>query len=245
MSSLIDDYFDAIQSTIARLREDEREKIADVAQICADSIASGGVVHIHDTGHMLNSELIHRAGGLAGLTPFSFSLNVNNSNAFRDREGPAPALVCETVELALRKSNIRPGDVLVIGSVSGKSEQVVELALQARAMGVRVVGVTSLKYSGELESQHPSGNRLFEAVDIAIDNHAPYGDAMVEVEGLDVKACPASGVAAACIMWAVSAGIVQRLLEKGITPTVYRSVNAPGGPEDVQDRQNRYREHGY
>lgn len=88
MSSLIDDYFDSIQSTIAKVREDEREKIEDVARICADSIAAGGVVHIHDTGHMLNSELIHRAGGLAGLTPFSFSLNVINANAFREKEGP-------------------------------------------------------------------------------------------------------------------------------------------------------------
>lgn len=68
---------------------------------------------------------------------------------------------------------------------------------------------------------------------------------MLEVEGLDVKACPASGIAAASIMWAVVAGMIENLLAKGISPTVYKSVNAPGGPEDVQARQQRYKEQGY
>jgi len=135
--------------------------------------------------------------------------------------------------------------VLFIGSVSGKSKNVVELAIQAREMGVTVVAITSLEYSSRLQSEHPTGKRLYEVADLTIDNHAPYGDAMLEVEGLDVKACPASGLAAACIMWAITAGIIERLLERGLVPTVYRSVNAPGGPEDVRSRQERYKELGY
>lgn len=245
MLSLIDAYFDAIQSVIGEIRARERERIDEAARLCADCIASGGVVHIHDTGHMLNTELIHRAGGLAALTPFSFSLNVNNPNPFRETQQQPPEPVAAVIALALQKSNIRSGDVLVIGSVSGKSERVVELAIQARALGVMVIGVTSVEYSSALESQHPSGKRLFEAVDLVIDNCAPYGDAMLEVEGVDAKVCPASGVSAACIMWAVCAGVVEALVERGITPTVYRSVNLPGGPEDVQARQNRYRETGF
>lgn len=243
--TLVSRYFDALEDLIRRVREDEAEKISTVARICADSIARGGVVHIHDTGHMLNSELVHRAGGLALVTPFSFALNVNNPNAYREKEQCSVDVTSETVALALKRSNIRPGDVLFVGSVSGKSKGVVELAVQSRQMGVTVIAVTSLSYSSQLESEHPSGKRLFEVADIVIDNHAPYGDAMLEVEGLDVKACPASGIAAASIMWAVTAGIIEELLKRGITPTVYRSVNAPGGPEDVKSRQQRYRELGY
>ncbi len=242
---LIQDYFGAIAGRISEIQADESSKIAEVARICADSIANGGVVHIHDTGHMLNSELIGRAGGLVGLSPFSFGLNVSNPNSFRERTAPAPALTSEVIALALKRSNIRAGDVLFVGSVSGKSENVVELALQAKAMGVTVVGITSVAYSGELESQHPSGKRLFEVADMVFDNHAPYGDAMLDVEGLDAKVCPASGICAAVIMWAVVAGTIENLLAKGITPTVYKSVNAPGGPEDVSERQKRYKELGY
>jgi len=242
---LISDYFDAISARIKEIREAETENIRRVAEICAHAIEAGGVVHIHDTGHMLNSELVHRAGGLAGLTPFSFNMNVHNPNAFRESHSAQPDVTRETVSLALKRSNVRAGDVMFIGSVSGKSEQVVELAIQAREMGVTTVAITSLAYSKELVSQHPSGKKLYEVAEFVLDNYAPYGDAMLSVEGLDVNICPASGIAAACIMWAVCAGIVECLLASGITPTVFKSVNAPGGPEDVKARAERYREKGY
>lgn len=242
---LIKNYFDAISAKIKEIKKAESENIAHIAEICAHSIASGGVIHVHDTGHMLTSELMGRAGGLVGMTPFGFGLSVNNPNSFRDKEGDSVNIISETISLALKRSNIRPGDVLFIGSVSGKSEQVVELAIQAGAMGVTTVGITALAYSSKLESQHPSGKRLYEATELVLDNHAGYGDSMLQVEGLDAGVCPASGIAAACIMWAVSAGIVEQLLANGIEPTVYKSVNAPGGPEDVQARQTRYKEKGF
>lgn len=242
---MISKYFETITSLIASLAHDETEKISRAADLCAKSIAEGGVIHIHDTGHMLNSELVHRAGGLAGVTPFSYALNVNNPNVYRERTSPKADTLSETIALAIKSSNMRPGDVLFIGSVSGKSRQVVELALQAKAAGISVIAVTSIAYSSELDSEHETGKRLYEAADLYIDNHAPYGDALLEFEGMDAPVCPASGIAAACIMWAVTAGIVERLAAMGKTPTVFRSVNAPGGPADVNARRERYKELGY
>lgn len=242
---LIKTYFDTISAKIKEIKKSEMDNIAHIAEICAHSIQSGGVIHIHDTGHMLNSELVNRAGGMVGMTPFNFNMNVSNPNQFREKQGNGVNVVAETVSLALKRSNMRPGDVLFVGSVSGKSEQVVELAIQASEMGVTTIAMTSVAYSSTLESQHPSGKRLFEATELVLDNHAPYGDAMIETEGLDVPVCPASGIAAAVIMWAITAGIVENLLANGITPTVFKSVNAPGGPEDVQARNALYKEKGY
>ncbi|MGI6295404.1 MAG: sugar isomerase domain-containing protein [Armatimonadota bacterium] len=242
---LIKQFFEALSAKVHEIEQAESANIAAIAEICASSIESGGVIHIHDTGHMLNSELIGRAGGLVGFTPFTFGLNVNNPNSFRDKEAKSENLTAETISLALKRSNIKPGDVLFVGSVSGKSEQVVELVMQARKMGVITVAMTALAYSSKLESQHPSGKRLYEAAEFVLDNHAPYGDSMLTVENLDAGVCPASGLSAATIMWAICAGIVELLIERGITPTVYKSVNAPGGPEDVQARQERYKEKGY
>lgn len=242
---LIKDFFQALSGKIKELEQAEFDNIAQIAEICAHSIEFGGVIHIHDTGHMLNSELIGRAGGLVGMTPFTFGLNVNNPNSFRDKETDKANLTSETIALALKRSNIRPGDVLFVGSVSGKSEQVVELVLQARKMGVITVAISAIAYSSKLDSLHPSSKRLYEAAEFAIDNHAPYGDSMLTLENLDAGVCPASGISAATIMWAITAGIVELLLERGITPTVYKSVNAPGGVEDVQTRQERYKQKGY
>ncbi|MGQ9524528.1 MAG: sugar isomerase domain-containing protein [Armatimonadota bacterium] len=243
---LIDRYFDAIIAKLQELRREESAGIAKAAEACAKALASGGVIHIHDTGHMVSTELVHRAGGLAAISPFGFSLNVNNPNAHRDRRrGQPPSGDPELVSLALRRSNVRSGDVMVIGSVSGKSAQVVELALQARAMGVTTIGLTAVAYSSKLASDHPSGKRLFESVDIVLDNHADYGDAMLEVEGMDRRICPASGICAAAALWALTAGIVERMVAIGKPPAVYRSVNLPGGPDDVKATQDLYAERGF
>lgn len=242
---MIDRYFEAITSLIGSVAQDEKDKISQAAEVCAKSIADGGVIHIHDTGHMLNSELVHRAGGLAGMTPFGYALNVNNPNVYREKSSVKADTLSETVALAIRSSNMRPGDVLFIGSVSGKSRPVVELALRAKAAGITVIAVTSIAYSSRLDSEHETGKRLYEAADLYIDNHAPYGDAILEFDGMDAPVCPASGIAAACIMWAITAGIVERLAAMGKTPTVFRSVNAPGGPADVNARRERYKELGY
>jgi len=246
MTDTIERYFDAISGRISELRSAERENIRKAASACAKSILNGGVVHIHDTGHMLNTELVGRAGGLVGFTPLSFGLNVANPNSFRDRTGePKPDVEAEVIALALKRSHVRAGDVLIVGSVSGKSFNPVELAIRARALGVTVVAVTALAYSSKLEPQHPSGKRLFEAADIVIDNHAPYGDAMVEVPGLDSNVCPASGICAAVALWAVIAGIVEELVAAGKTPTVYPSVNRPDGRDLVSKAQKEYAERGY
>lgn len=243
---LIDAYFRTMISKLEELWWGERETIAAAADLCAKSLAAGGVLHIYDTGHLVSRELVSRAGGLVAATPFNFHLNVENPNFYRDRRRePPPPGDPELISLALKRSNIRPGDVLVVGSVSGKSAAVVELALQARDMGVSVVAVTAVAYSSRLESQHPSGKRLFEVADVVIDNHAPYGDALLEVPGFDRKVCPASGICAAAALWALTAGIVERMVGVGKPPSVYRSVNLPDGPEDVKMTQEQYAERGF
>ncbi|MDF0752811.1 hypothetical protein NLU14_21535, partial [Marinobacter sp. 71-i] len=93
--------------------------------------------------------------------------------------------------------------------------------------GVTVIALTSLSYSQLLKSDHSSGKRLFELADLVIDNCAPALDAMIEVSDMDAPICPASGISSAVIMWAIEAGTVQLLLQRGIKPTVLKSINNP------------------
>jgi uncharacterized phosphosugar-binding protein len=227
---LIDQFFQALQAKIAEIAA-QPEPIRQAANLCADSLANEGMIHIFDSGHMVSSELIRRAGGLVAMSELSFSLNVNN--LVRTRADavlpPDSTLSYGFITHIFETNQLRPGDVLFVGSVSGKSANVVELALQARAHGLKVIAITALAYSSQLESQHPSGKRLFESADLVLDNHAPYGDAMLEVEGLDYAVCPASGLGAATVLWAVVAGIIEEMLTRGLTPTIYPSVNRPDG----------------
>jgi uncharacterized phosphosugar-binding protein len=228
---LTEQYFEKLRGLIDAIAA-QPEPIRQAAKMCADALAHGGAIHIFDSGHMVSSELVHRAGGLAALSQLAFSLNVVNPVRTR-AEAALPAgntLSFGYIAHIFESNQLRPGDVLFVGSVSGKTANVVELALQARAHGLKVIAITALAYSSKLTSEHPSGKHSYEVADLALDNHAPFGDAMIEVEGLDYPICPASGFGAATVMWAVVAGMVEEMLANGLQPTVFPSVNRPEGP---------------
>lgn len=242
---LVDRYFSALRAQLDTIETQRHADIETAAQLCTESIAAGGVVHLYDTGHLVDRELVNRAGGLVGLTAFRFNLQVENTNPYRQRQGGVHKPALGAVTAALDSSQIQPGDVLIIGSVSGKSAVVVELALRARERGVKVIALTAPAYSGQLASEHPSGKRLFESADLVLDNGAPYGDGMLEVEGLPYAICPASGVGAVVILWAIVARIIELLLARGMTPTIFPSVNRPDGPALVAAARAQYERNGY
>lgn len=245
MTGVVERYFAALTAKLSRAAESQAGVLARAAEACADALAAGGVIHLFDTGHMVSHELVYRTGGLPGFTPLRFGGTLDNHNL---RRGP-PVGTDEAAERALLDwvfagQTLRPGDVLVISSVSGTSMRVVELAHQARARGLTVVALTAPAYAARLEPRHSSGLRLHEVADLVLDDQADYGDAMLEVDGLDQRICPISGVAGAVLMWALTAGIVERLLARGITPSVFPSVNLPDGPEQVRRVEDRYRAEG-
>lgn len=243
---LADKWFDVLNDALAQIRRTQMAAIDKAAEMIVDSVTNGGALHLYDTGHMLEREMVNRAGGLFLLKPFTFSLTMNNPS--RPRPGgtrPTPDEVAGFVRYALAASNVRSGDVLVIGSVSGRAMIPIELAIQARERGVKVITLTSVPYSKVAKGEHPSGKKLFEVGDLVIDYATAIGDAAVEVPGLDVNALPTSGIVAATIMWAVTAQVIEKLLAKGLKPHVYKSVNLPDGPELNAKWQKEYDELGY
>lgn len=243
---LIEHYFEAIQAKIAEIAG-QTEPIRQAAKVCADALEKGGVIHIFDSGHMVSHELIFRAGGLAAFSPLFFNLNVTNTVRTRKAVDlpPGNSLSFGYIQHVFETNQLRPGDVLFVGSVSGKTANVVELAIQARAHGLTVIALTSLAYSSKLTSEHPSGQHLYEAADLVLDNHAPYGDAILDVEGLEYPICPSSGIGAAVILWAVAAGMVDEMLSRGLTPTVFPSVNRPDGWTVVKKAEEDALRKGY
>ena len=240
---LVEKYLHEIRKKVDEIAADT-QPITQAAHLCAEALAKGGALHIFDSGHMVSSELINRAGGLVALSQLAFSLNVTNPVKTRSAEaGNTPSFVY--IEHVFETDQLRKGDVLFVGSVSGKTANVVELALQAHAHGLTVIALTALAYSSKLASEHPSGKRLYEAADLVLDNHAPYGDALLEVEGLDYPICPASGIGAATILWSVVAGTVEEMLKRGLKPTVYPSVNRPDGKALVSQVEDEARRKGY
>ncbi len=194
----------------------------------------------------MSHELIRRAGGLAAFSRLQFGLSIDNTvRTFGPVRWIRERSSYRYIQAIFESDQLRPGDVLFVGSVSGKSANVVELALQARAHGLKVIALTAMAYSPQLISTHPSGKRLFEAADLVLDNHAPFGDGMLTVEGLDYPVIPASGIGAVTVLWGVVATIVEEMLEQGFKPSIYPSVNRPNGPALVAQVDAEALEKGY
>lgn len=231
---LAERYAEVARETLERVAQTQLGAIRRAGEAVARALANGGVFWLYRLGHGGEQDLLHRAGGLVAARPFGFSLEVSSRPPKARRGRPGGECVeadLEAVRLAVRASEMRGGDVLLLSSVSGRNRVPVELAREARRLGVTVVGVTSREYTAQVESAHPSGEKLCDVADIVIDNCAPFGDACIEVEGYEHKALPISGLAHLLIAWMICGEAIERMAAMGKRPHVYQSVNRPGGGE--------------
>jgi len=240
---LLDRYWETINELYEKIRTTQRENIVSAGKIIAEAVDKGGCIHIHDTGHIIDAELIGRGGGLMLYKQFKYNLNVDNPVRTRDRSDIDLSME-GLAAYALKRSGARPEDVLILGSVSGRTFSAVDLAYEAKKMGIKLIVITSMSYATSVESVHSSGQKLYEMADIVIDNCAPAAEAMMEVEGLEARLCAASGLSAAYIMWSITTVVVEQMLAMGKMPSVYKSANFPGGNEFNKDFVARYGREG-
>ncbi len=242
--TLLERYTNRINEQFEKVETTQRDAIIAVGNMIAEKVKDGAAVHVFDSGHIINAELIGRGGGVFFLKRFMYHLDVTDDVRPRDRSGVNKDMT-GLAAYALKSSNALPGDVIIIGSVSGRSENVVDLAIEAKKFGLTVVAMTSLEYSKAVPSRHSSKKRLFECADYVLDNCAPKAEGMIQVDGIEAPFAAASGLSAALIMWSVCAQAIDRLMAMGITPSVYKSDNFEDGPVYNQGQDRRYRETGY
>jgi uncharacterized phosphosugar-binding protein len=241
---LLDRYFSAVDELLHKVRSTQRPSIEAAGLAIAKAVAAGGCVHIHDTGHIVDSELIFRGGGLILYKKFKYALTVDNPVRTRDRSGMDTSMAGLAV-YALKASGAMPGDVMILGSVSGRNLPVVDLALEARNMGLLIIVLTSMSYTTQVQSDHPCGKRIFELADIVLDNCAPAAEAMIEVEGNEARFAAASGISASFIMWSVTAVAIEEMMKLGINPGILKSANYPGGNAFNAEIIKQYQEKGW
>ena len=135
----LDQYFSSVDKVFSTIRETQLEAIHRGAEAIAESLAKKGAWYVMDTGHLLSGEAFSRAGGLAALRPFKYELKIEDS-VVGDRkqeeawEGTAE-VESRLVSMVLDRSSIQEGDVLQIGSNSGRTPNTIEVALQCKTRG--------------------------------------------------------------------------------------------------------------
>ena len=235
-------YLDALAPIMARVSRQADGPVQQAAELVVASLRAGGVVQAFGTGHSeaLAMEVAGRAGGLVPT----------NQIALRDvvifggdpPEALGDGLLERDPSIARRLYGLAapsPADVFVIGSNSGVNGAIVELAGLVKERGHPLIAVTSFAHSAAVDSRHPSGAKLLDHADVALDNGAPYGDAVLPLPG-GGTACAVSSITAALLAQLVVAEVVRRLLEAGEAPPVYLSANVPGGYEHNSTLEARY-----
>lgn len=241
-------FAEAVREVAARIEATQMDSIRRAGEAIARALANGGAFWVHGIGHGGEQELTNRAGGLMATRIFSFGLRVESPVAECLRGRPhqdGEDLDLEVVRLAVRRSELRRGDVLMLASVSGRNREPIELALAARAAGVTVIGLTSLAYTAQVTSLHPSGKKLCEVADIVVDNCAPFGDACVEAPGYEHKVLPISGVTQITIGWMICGEAIEQLQRLGKQAHVFMSQNRPEGAEYNRRMLEEYHRTGY
>jgi uncharacterized phosphosugar-binding protein len=235
-------YLDALAPIMARVGEQAGGPVQEAADLVVASLRAGGVLQAFGTGHSeaLAMELAGRAGGLVPTNRISLRDVVifggeppavlGDGHLERD-----PSIAHRVYDLA------RPSaaDVFVIASNSGVNGSIVEFAQLVKRRGHRLIAITSFTQTAAVDSRHPSGSKLVDHADVALDNGAPYGDAVLPLpDGGTV--CAVSSITSALLAQLLVAEVVRRLLEAGEAPPIYLSANVPGGDDHNSVLEARY-----
>jgi len=209
--------------------ERNREVMGIVSRRLIEGVAAGRALFAAGSGHsaIFAMELYHRAGGPSFLIPVveETTLPIFGPARARAAERTPGALLG-----ALHRAGPRPGEMLWINSQSGINPAIVELALEAKRLGVETVAFTSIPHSSQTGSRHSSGKKLFEVCDHVVDLGGLAGDALVPVEGAPrtVSVGPFSTICAVLLAHGILSEVSIELERRGVA-CVYTSVNTPDG----------------
>lgn len=227
-----DQFFDAAIGLLQRVRDEEAGNIEAAGTLLADTVAAGGRLFAFGAGHssLAAQDIVYRAGGLALMNLLAVP-GVVGVDVMPATLGSALERVDGLAGAVLDSSPLRDGDALVVISLSGRNALPVEMAMNARALGVKVIGVTSVAYASETKSRHTSGTYLRDHCDLVLDSKIAVGDAELTLDAIPAPFAPASTVVTTALLQAVMATAAASLAARGIEPPLLRSGNVDGGHE--------------
>jgi uncharacterized phosphosugar-binding protein len=218
-------YLDAARRALDALEATQLENVREAAARFAAAILAKRLVHVFGTGHsrMAVEEMFPRYGSFPGFHPI-VELSMTYHNAVVGANGQRQAMFLENVQgfgpVLWRNFVTSPQDCLLAISTSGCNAVTVDVALEARRLGMYVVALTSLAHAGASASKHESGRKLHEAADLVIDQQAPAGDSSVWIDGLETPVAPLSSLTGCAAINLIKAEVARRLTEAGDPPKV-------------------------
>lgn len=182
-------------------------------------------------GHsiMVAMEMFKRAGGISQISPLF-------PPGLGDFEGhPKTERLVGYAALALDYYKVDKGDILIIANVNGINSLTIDCALECKRRGITSIAITSSIFSAGVEkgipARHPSNQNLCDLADIVVEAYVPPGDALLEIEGVDVPVGPGSTYPMVFIANCIVLRVIEMQIEQGMSPEVRKSANLKGGLE--------------
>lgn len=244
--------------TIRRNAESQEARLKEVANLFADSIAAGNVVHIYANGHsrVTVEELVIRMGALTGFHPLLCQGLAN----FTDVVGSDGLRMCQAIEQVeglgarlLDEVCVAAGEPLIVVSATGQTQAAVDTALEwiRRYPDNPLVCICSLAQARDSKPKHSSGKTLWHCASearrgILLDNGMPLGDLSTTVEGSHdtYQVCPLSSIGALTLIHCLNELTIQALDGRGVRHHVLRNMHLAGYgvnyDEWLADQRRRY-----
>lgn len=237
----LNQWFQKVNEIVERFEQSQCGQLEKAGVLLGHSLKDGGMFYVFGTGHshILAEEAFYRAGGLARVSPIL-------DTALMLHEGAAKSSELERLEgYAAQLMDCYPcreGDVILIASNSGRNAVPIEMAMEARKRGMKVIALTNLRQSKKSTSRHSGGKNLWEYADINLDNCGEEGDCALMLEGIG-KTAPTSTIIGAIAIHAVTTAAIEWMQKAGSLPEVFCSANVDGGEEKNKQLLAKYRHH--
>ena len=227
---------------MSAIEQTQMDQISQAAEIMADSIEAKRWVHTFGCGHatLPIEEMYPRIGGFVGFHPI-IELPLTFFTRIVGEMGIHQFLFLERAEgfgkEIMKGYSFDKRDSIWIFSHSGINNVNIDVALQAKEFGMKVVVYGSAKAAEGKQSRHSCGQTLFNLADIVVDSCVPLEDASVSLKNHPDKIGPVSTMAFVTTVWMTITTVAEILVERGVKLHIHPSHNLQG-VEGTMDRLN-------
>jgi uncharacterized phosphosugar-binding protein len=221
------------RNVMTQIEETQMDNIRQAAEVMAASIEAGRWVHTFGCGHATIpiEEMYPRIGGFVGFHPM-IELPLTFFTRITGEMGVHQFVFLERVEgygvEIMKGYNFDPRDTMWVFSHSGINNVNIDVALEAKKKGMKVIAFGSAAAARGKQTRHSSGKNIFDIADIVVDSCAPIEDASVPVKNHQDKLGPVSTMAFITCVWMTVMTIAEILVEKGFKLHIHPSHNVPG-----------------
>ncbi len=216
-----------------KIESSQMENINKAAIVMADSIEKERWVHTFGCGHatLPIEEMYPRIGGFVGFhpmieLPLTFFTNIVGGMSVKQ------FVFLERVEgygkEIMKGWNFDKNDCMWIFSHTGINAVNIDVALEAKSEGMKVIVYGSAEEAIDKKTRHSCGKTLFELADIVVDTCVPAMDASVSLKNHMDKVGPVSTMGFITTVWMTVTTVAEILADRGVQLFIHPSHNIPG-----------------